>query len=65
MQGLCGVQTPAGQMRLWKKDKDMMCIHCPSANETYIFGSQKLHAFGHLVGKTEQIGGGEALVHVF
>lgn len=31
---------------------------------TYVFGSQELHAFGHLVGKAEQVGGGEALIHV-
>lgn len=33
-------------------------------NGTYIFGSQELHAFGHLVGKAEQVGCSEALIHV-
>ena len=32
--------------------------------QTYIFGSQELHAFSHLVGKAEQVGGCEAFVHV-
>ncbi len=59
LQDLRGMQTPAVQ-----KDKDIIFIHHPSVDKTYIFGSQELHAFGHLVGKTEQIGGGEALIHV-
>lgn len=36
---------------------------CP-AKRTYIFRSQELHAFGHLVGEAQQVVGGEALVHV-
>lgn len=33
-------------------------------NKTYIFGSQELHAFGHLVSEAEQVSGGEAFSHV-
>lgn len=32
--------------------------------QTYVFGSQELHAFGHLVGKAEQVGSAEAFVCV-
>lgn len=32
--------------------------------QTYIFGSKKLHSSGHLVGKTQQVDGCEAFIHV-
>lgn len=57
-QRLMWYADPKQYKYIWGKKKHMIF------NKTYIFGSQELHAFGHLVGKAEQVSGGEALIHV-